>query len=67
MAFPRSFLEELVARNDILDVVGGYVTLQPKCGSYWGGCPFPDATRPPSMSCPTGSTITASAAKKAAA
>ncbi len=46
MAFPKSFLEELVARNDILDVVGGYVTLQPKGGSYWGCCPFHNEKTP---------------------
>ena len=46
MAFPKSFLEELVARNDILDVVGSYVTLQPKGGSYWGCCPFHNEKTP---------------------
>ena len=40
MAFPQSFLDELIARNDIVDVVGGYVTLTSKGGSYWGCCPF---------------------------
>ena len=46
MAYPKSFLDELVARNDILDVVGGYVTLQPKGGSYWGCCPFHNEKTP---------------------
>ena len=27
MAFPQSFLDELVARSDIVDVVGSYVAL----------------------------------------
>ena len=27
MAFPQSFLDELAARKDILDVVGSYVSL----------------------------------------
>ena len=40
MAFPQSFMDELVARNDIVDVVGGYVPLVSKGGSYWGCCPF---------------------------
>ena len=40
MAFPQSFMEELTARNDIVDVVGGYVPLVSKSGSYWGCCPF---------------------------
>ncbi len=40
MAFSQSFLDELIARNDIVDVVGGYVSLTSKGGSYWGCCPF---------------------------
>lgn len=40
MAIPSSFLDELVARSDIVDVVSDYVTLTPKGGSYWGLCPF---------------------------
>ncbi len=40
MAIPSSFLDELVARSDILDVVSDYVTLKPKGGSHWGLCPF---------------------------
>ena len=46
MAFPQSFLDELMARNDILDVVGSYVSLQPKGGSYWGCCPFHNEKTP---------------------
>ena len=46
MAFPQSFLDELAARNDILDVVGSYVPLQPKGGSYWGCCPFHNEKTP---------------------
>ena len=30
MAFPQSFMDELIARNDIADVVGTYVHLIPK-------------------------------------
>ena len=30
MAFPQSFLDELVARSDIVDVVGSYVALTKK-------------------------------------
>ena len=46
MAFPQSFLDELMARNDIVDVVGGYVTLISKGGSYWGCCPFHNEKTP---------------------
>ena len=40
MAIPSAFLDELVARSDIVDVVSDYVTLTPKGGSYWGLFPF---------------------------
>ena len=40
MAIPSAFLDELVARSDIVDVVSDYVSLTPKGGSYWGLCPF---------------------------
>ena len=41
MAFPDTFLNELVERNDIVDVVSGYVRLGKKSGSnMFGLCPF---------------------------
>ena len=40
MAIPREFIDDLVARSDIVDVVSDYVTLTPKGGSYLGLCPF---------------------------
>ena len=40
MAFPQQFLDELVSRNDIVDVVSSYVTLTRKGGNYFGLCPF---------------------------
>ena len=46
MAFPQSFLDELTARSDIVDVVGGYVPLVSKGGSYWGCCPFHNEKTP---------------------
>ena len=46
MAFSHSFLDELVARNDIVDVVSGYVSLTKKGGSYWGLCPFHNEKSP---------------------
>ena len=46
MAFPQSFLDELIARNDIVDVVGSYVPLVTKSGSYWGCCPFHNEKTP---------------------
>ena len=40
MAFPASFLDELVARNPIEDVVGQYVTLKRSGANMFGLCPF---------------------------
>ena len=40
MAFPPSFLDELVARNPIEDVVGHYVTLKRSGSNMFGLCPF---------------------------
>ena len=40
MALPAGFIDELISRSDIVDVVSDYVTLTPKGGSFWGLCPF---------------------------
>ena len=40
MAFPQNFLDELIARNDIVDVVGSYVQLTRKGSNLFGLCPF---------------------------
>ena len=40
MAFPQHFLDELIARSDIVDVVSSYVTLQRKGSNLFGLCPF---------------------------
>ena len=40
MAFPPSFIDELVARNPIEDVVGQYVTLRRSGANLFGLCPF---------------------------
>lgn len=44
--FPRNFMDELMERNDIVDVVGSYVALSPKGGSFWGCCPFHNEKTP---------------------
>ena len=46
MAFPRQFMDELTERNDIVDVVGSYVSLVSKSGSFWGCCPFHNEKTP---------------------
>ena len=40
MAFPAAFLDELVARNPIDEVVGQYVQLKRSGSNYFGLCPF---------------------------
>ena len=40
MAIPEQFIDELVARSEISDVVSEYVALTPKGGNLWGLCPF---------------------------
>ncbi|MCI8943151.1 MAG: DNA primase [Oscillospiraceae bacterium] len=40
MAFPQRFLDELIDRSDIVDVVSSYVALNRKGGNYFGLCPF---------------------------
>ncbi len=40
MAFPAAFIDELIARNPIEDVVGQYVTLKRSGSNLFGLCPF---------------------------
>ena len=40
MAFPESFIDELVQRNPIQDVVGQYVNLRRSGANLFGLCPF---------------------------
>jgi len=40
MAIPQQFLDELIARTDIVDLVNRYVPLQRKGANYWACCPF---------------------------
>lgn len=40
MAFPPAFLDELIARNPIEDVVGQYVSLKRSGSNLFGLCPF---------------------------
>ena len=40
MAFPAAFIDELVARNPVDEVVGQYVQLKRSGANYFGLCPF---------------------------
>ena len=46
MAFPEAFIQELTARNDIVDVVGSYVQLKRSGSGYVGLCPFHNERTP---------------------
>lgn len=46
---PQTFVEDVVARSDIAEVVAQYVRLQPKGKRLWGLCPF-HAEKTPSFS-----------------
>ncbi len=40
MPIPERFVDEVIARSEIAEVVGEYVSLNRKGGSLWGCCPF---------------------------
>lgn len=46
MFYPQEVIEEVRARNDIVDVISGYVRLQKKGASYFGLCPFHNEKSP---------------------
>lgn len=46
MAIPEQFIDELLARSDIVDVVSHYVRLDKKGANYWGLCPFHNEKTP---------------------
>ena len=46
MAIPEQFIDDLVARSDIADVVSSYVHLTKKGNNLWGLCPFHNEKTP---------------------
>lgn len=46
MYYPEELVEEIRMKNDIVDVISGYVRLQRKGGSHFGLCPFHNEKSP---------------------
>ena len=46
MYYPDEVIEEVRMKNDIVDVISGYVKLQKKGASYFGLCPFHNEKSP---------------------
>ena len=46
MRYSDEVIEEVRARNDVVDVIGGYIHLQKKGSNYFGLCPFHNEKSP---------------------
>ena len=46
MYYPEELIEEIRTKNDIVEVISGYVRLQKKGSNYFGLCPFHNEKSP---------------------
>lgn len=46
MYYPEELINEVRQKNDIVDIIGQYVTLKPKGNSHFGLCPFHNEKTP---------------------
>ncbi len=46
MYYPEELVEEVRMKNDIVEVISGYVRLQKKGSNHWGLCPFHNEKSP---------------------
>lgn len=46
MYYPEELVEEVRSKNDVVDIISGYVKLQKKGSNHWGLCPFHNEKSP---------------------
>lgn len=46
MYYPEELVEEVRAKNDIVEVISGYLKMQKKGGNHWACCPFHNEKTP---------------------
>ena len=63
MRYSDDLIEEVRMKNDIVDVISGYVKLTRKGSSYFGLCPFHNEKSPSFPSVPANRCITVSGAE----
>lgn len=61
--YSREVIDEVISRNDIVDVISGYVKLKKNGSSYTGLCPFHNENHHHFQFQDSGSYITALAAE----
>ena len=66
VAIPQSFIQELISRVDVVEVVGRFVQLKKGGAISWVFAPFTAKNRPASQSAPPNNFFIASAVEKMA-